>query len=640
MSEQLVAIEIELDELNRKSRLLNILTWSLSFALGAFLIVVLVLRLPSMIASLVPIISALAVCGVAYWLNRFGKFSLAAYIFLGGFIMVANTSTLLPDIPLETRIVGPLFYSLSVVAAGVLVAPAAAFWFAGFGAATLLIIAAFLGGGASFSASGDVALGWGVISAPIIFAFVLASLSWLFGNNINTAFTRLGQRSEELQASEEELRAANEELQSSEEELRASNEELGAANEELRESQEQLVRSQQAIDAMIDGVTITDMRGRLTDFNRAAVEQFGYEKEEAVGKTPQELFIVEKEFPRFFKALEELLSGKHLEASDYLVKRKDGEEFSVNISLSVIRDTEGKPSEIVAVTRDITERKRMEQEIQDKNEQLDAQNEELQSSEEELRASNEELEAANEELREAQEQLVRSERLAAIGQLAGGVGHELRNPLGAIKNAVYYIKGKLTNTELAQKEPRVTEFLDIVDEEINSSNKIINDLLGFSRVGKPATSPARIEHVIDDSLSYITIPDNVELERKLDSSLPEIEIDTDQIRQVLTNIVTNAVQAMPEGGKLTIETRQKDSLLEIDISDTGIGIPDKTIGKIFDPLFTTRAKGIGLGLAVCKTVISRHEGEIEVRSEEGKGTTFTIKLPLKAKQSSSNSGGK
>jgi len=179
------------------------------------------------------------------------------------------------------------------------------------------------------------------------------------------------------------------------------------------------------IDAMIDGVTITDMQGRIAGFNRAAVEQFGYEKEEAIGKTPQELFMVEKDFPRFFEALETLLSGKPIEASDYLCMRKDGTEFPVSVSLSLLRDTEGRPNAIVAVSRDITERKRMEREIQDKNEQLDAQNEELrsaneelQATEEELRAANEELQTANEELMEAQEQLIRSEKLAAIGQLA------------------------------------------------------------------------------------------------------------------------------------------------------------------------------------------------------------------------------
>jgi len=270
------------------------------------------------------------------------------------------------------------------------------------------------------------------------------------------------------------------------------------------------------------------------------------------------------------------------------------------------------------------------EELQATEEELRSINEELQASEEELRATNEELQAANEELRETQEQLIRSERLAAIGQLAGGVGHELRNPLGAIKNAVYYIKGKVAKSELGQKEPRLLEFLDIMDEEVNSSNKIINDLLGFSRTGKPSVSPTRINRVIEDTLARMTIPESIKLTRKLDADLPEVNIDPDQIQQVLVNIITNAVQAMPEGGKLTIGAREKDKFLEVEVTDTGCGIPQEAMDKIFDPLFTTRAKGIGLGLAVCKSIIDRHEGNIAVKSKGGEGTTFTIKLPLKA----------
>ena len=398
------------------------------------------------------------------------------------------------------------------------------------------------------------------------------------------------------------------------------------------------VRAAAVIDAMIDGVTITDMQGRITDFNRAESEQLGYGKEEALGKTPGELFLKEKDLPRFSEAIKKLCSGKPIEASDYLIKRKDGTELPVSVSLSLLRETEGRPSAIVAVQRDITERKRMEQEIQDRNEELrtsneelEAANEELRATEEELRASNEELEAANEELRETQEQLVRSEKLAAIGQLAGGVGHELRNPLGAIKNAVYYGKKKLEKSELAKSEPKVMDFLEIVDEEIDSSSKIISDLLSFSRVGKPATSMTRIESVIDDAIAHTPIQEGVELSKEIAADLPGVEIDTDQIRQVLINIMTNAVQAMPEGGNLTIGAQKKDNSLEIKVVDTGQGIPEENIGKIFDPLFTMKAKGIGLGLAVCKSIIDRHEGNIEVESGLGKGTTFNIKLPLKAK---------
>ncbi|MFC1941676.1 sensor histidine kinase [Chloroflexota bacterium] len=271
-----------------------------------------------------------------------------------------------------------------------------------------------------------------------------------------------------------------------------------------------------------------------------------------------------------------------------------------------------------------------EEELRASNEELEASNEELRATEEELRAGNEEMEAVNEELREAQEHLVRSEKLAAIGQLAGGVGHELRNPLGAIKNAVYYIRGKLDNNGLAKQEPRVMEFLDIVDDEINSSSKIISDLLNFSRVGKPAVSPARVEKVIEDAIAHTVVPENVELLKNLPAGLPVVAMDTDQIRQVFVNIINNAVQAMPEGGKLTISAGTEDSSLKLEVADNGIGIPDDAIQKIFDPLYTMKAKGIGLGLAVSKSIIERHEGSISVKSKVGEGTTFIIMLPLKA----------
>ena len=326
---------------------------------------------------------------------------------------------------------------------------------------------------------------------------------------------------------------------------------------------------------------------RYTYWNKASEERTGISAEDALGKHLYDLFPKVEATRMAEEVFLNVLRTKQPQSfvTQYQLR---GKEFFFENNAYPSR------SGLSVFMKDITERKRMEQ-----------------------------------ELREMQEQLIRSEKLAAIGQLAGGVGHELRNPLGAIKNAVYYIRRKVAKSELAQREPRVMEFLNIMDDEVNSSNKIITDLLGFSRVGKPSVSPTRIEKVIEDALSYTTIPENIELTKRLDADLPEIEIDADQIHQVLVNIITNAVEAMPEGGKLTIGAREKEKFLEVEIADTGGGIPQEAVGKIFDPLFTTKAKGIGLGLAVCKAIIDRHQGNIEVESQVGKGTTFIIKLPLK-----------
>ncbi len=266
-------------------------------------------------------------------------------------------------------------------------------------------------------------------------------------------------------------------------------------------------------------------------------------------------------------------------------------------------------------------------ELEATNEELRAVNEELRATEEELRASNEELQSANDELKETQEQLIRSEKLAVIGQLASGVGHELRNPLGAIKNAVFYVRRKITKTDLPATEPRVLEFLSIIDDEVDAANKVISDLLGFSRVAKPTVLPVNVVDILEDALEHASMPENIDLAKDIDNNLPMVMVDADQIRQVFVNIVINAQQAMPEGGRLAIKARSSGEFVEVEFADTGCGIPESAINKIFDPLFTTKAKGIGLGLSVCQSILERHGGNIQVESHVGKGTTFTVSLP-------------
>ena len=253
---------------------------------------------------------------------------------------------------------------------------------------------------------------------------------------------------------------------------------------------------------------------------------------------------------------------------------------------------------------------------------------ELKDLNKKLSSINDELVQRNEQLKDTQEQLVRTEKLAAVGTLASGVSHELRNPLSSIKNAVFLLKRKLSRKVIPDIDEKVVQFLDIMDKEIDRSTKIINDLLGFTRVAKPTRIKADIEIVINEALSSVRMAENIKLSKDFQSDLPMVTIDSNQVGQVLINLIENACQAMTEGGELQISTRKSNVFVEIEIGDSGCGIPEKEVKKIFDPLFTTKPKGTGMGLAVCHGIIDKHNGSIEVESQEGKGTNMIIKLPL------------
>ena len=232
------------------------------------------------------------------------------------------------------------------------------------------------------------------------------------------------------------------------------------------------------------------------------------------------------------------------------------------------------------------------------------------------------------DLREMQEKALLQEKLAVMGQLAGGVGHELRNPLGAIKNAAYFLGMALENPE-----PDVQEAIDIISREVDTSESIISSLLGFARPQAPARRRVNVNEIVQQSLSRICVPDNVKVVRRLSSSLPPIQGDPGQLDRLIGNIVLNAIQAMPDGGHLTVRTSKARGKprgakwVSVSVSDTGVGIPDEHMDKLFQPLFTTKAKGIGLGLALASTLAEAHGGTIAAESEAGEGSTFTVRLP-------------
>ena len=259
----------------------------------------------------------------------------------------------------------------------------------------------------------------------------------------------------------------------------------------------------------------------------------------------------------------------------------------------------------------------------------------LENANKELSLMNSELIRKNVQSNEVQEQMVRAEKLSAVGTLASGVSHELRNPLSAIKNAVFLLKRKLSKETIPDIDEKIIQFLDIMDNEIDRCSKITNDLLGFTRVSEPSRLAFDINTVVNDALSRVEIAENIKLSKNLQPDLPMIMIDANQIGQVLINLIQNAYQAMTDGGNLKISTKVSEGFMEVEVGDSGCGIPEKEIKKIFDPLFTTKPRGTGIGLAVCHGIIQKHNGVIDVKSQEGVGTTMFIRLPLEGNDSGS-----
>jgi signal transduction histidine kinase len=274
----------------------------------------------------------------------------------------------------------------------------------------------------------------------------------------------------------------------------------------------------------------------------------------------------------------------------------------------------GKPAPVVEIhTND---------EIQSLSEAFTAMSSELQDA---FATLEEKVEERTNQLKEAQAKLIETERLASVGQIAAFVAHELRNPLGVIKNASYYLKAKALNHPQLD-DPKFIKHLMIIESEVIASAKIIEGLLSFSRTVPLNLSPTDLDANIDDALSAIGIPEAVKVVRKKDPNLPPVLVDADQMRRVFINLIRNAVEAMPAGGELKIDSRREEDKVIIDFSDTGAGIDPKNRPKLFQAFFTTKAHGTGLGLAMVKKIIDGHHGEITVKTETGIGTTFSVIL--------------
>ncbi len=357
------------------------------------------------------------------------------------------------------------------------------------------------------------------------------------------------------------------------------------------------------------GQSITQVTGEMRT-NRAFCEMLGYSQEELQAKKWQEITHPD-DVEMTQHEVDSLLSGGK-DATRFTKRflRKDGQVLWADLSSSVRRDVAGKPQYLMSAVVDITERKRAEAEIRQLNATLEQR-----------------VEARTRDLQLAQEQLVRQEKLAVLGQLAGGVGHELRNPLGVISNSIYYLK--LVQPDANKK---IRQHHTMIENEVHNATRIVGDLLDYARLSSAERRPFSVARLVHQTLDRFQVQAGVELSMDLPEDLPQVYADALHIQQVLGNLITNACQAMPEGGRLVISAGWENDQVWIAVKDSGIGIPPENMSRLFEPLYTTKATGIGLGLAVSKKLVEANGGRFEVQSEPSLGSTFRLYLPAESGQ--------
>jgi two-component system, NtrC family, nitrogen regulation sensor histidine kinase GlnL len=348
---------------------------------------------------------------------------------------------------------------------------------------------------------------------------------------------------------------------------------------------------------IVDGVVVTDAHRQIIIWNRAAEEMTGIAAAEALGKGMSTVFAdnpsvvsqIEKTFTtgRSYSDYEAELAAKHRPL------------LPIGIVTSVLTDEEGVPTGVISTIRDQAG------------------------------------------VRDLKERMRRSDRLATLGMIAAGIAHEVKNPLVGIRGAAQLMRSELRSD---QRDIRsFEEYLDVIMKEADRLNNVLEGILDFTRLSPSEIKGINIHSIIDRVLllhEEQARESGIVLSRMYDPSLPEVLGNEDQLVQVFLNIIKNAVEVMPSGGKLTVLTRMSDlftsvqadgkkhRLMVIKVSDTGRGITPEHLNDIFTPFFTTKDRGVGLGLALSYQIVQEHLGTIRVESHEGEGTTFSVYLPL------------
>ena len=367
--------------------------------------------------------------------------------------------------------------------------------------------------------------------------------------------------------------------------------------EELRLSEERFCKAFNSNPAAISISRVSD--GLIIDVNETCLHLFGFSRQEVIGHTSTELGIFG--FNERQKLLNVLKTDERVRNIETTLITKNGQQVQVLMSMDKIKVND--VDYLITTAADITERKELELKLQKYTEGL------------------EEL------VWERTKQLKESERLAAIGTTAAMVGHDIRNPLQAMISDVYLLKKSLQNMPECATKNQVEESLQGIEDNILYVNKIVADLQDYAKPHTPNLTEFNLYELITDIFRSFSVPDNIQLSIDVDAFLT-LRSDPMLLRRAFFNLITNAVQAMASGGSLRMSAKNGERCVYVTVEDSGVGIPEEVKSKLFVPMFTTKSKGQGFGLAVVKRLVEALSGKIGFESEEGKGSKFIVELPI------------
>jgi len=381
-----------------------------------------------------------------------------------------------------------------------------------------------------------------------------------------------------------------------------------------------------------DFILVITPESVIVDVNEAFLKQMGYTRAEVIGHKCHEVYQKANHPCKRKEIICPLASAIRNRRPSHQIRPRigpDGETRYFDVTVFPIWEKDGKISKFVEISRDITERKKEEEEITRRLEKM--------------------VEDRTRQLKETHDKLLHQDKMSSLGKLSASVVHEINNPISGVLNLTMLVKriieeGSMNKGEMKQ----INRYLDLMETETRRIGRIVSNLLAFSREEKMQFKPFDLNRLIEKTLflsANLLKISNVKVGRKMAPDLPRIVGSEDQLQQVFMNIVSNAAEAMEttEGGVLTIETKRasrKDSV-QIRFIDTGTGIPEESFSKLFEPFYTTKkkGKGVGLGLSVAYGIIKEHNGFIYVDSKEKEGTTFKITLPLKQPSHAANEHG-